>query len=364
VTDAYDALRSDWCEQGDLPRATCWHCGAHPGGPALPPLDRPWTYDGKPVVRRSGRGVFPSLATPPADTGEPLKLGRPTAGYCACGQPTRDNAYGCDDCARELERLFAEAPWIAEQLDDTITKQRGNAASNGVGSGVPLTCGHMDTDACGCPVSLPWNDKAAQILADLRKHLAHTVKVCQDRHIRHQSPYALDPNTDSTPSMAAWLLWRVDGLTFSDVFTQTLKAGLKVEKDALLAIDRGPDLLYLGLCDARDEDGLCGGAIYARAGEDTGKCRACRAEYDVNARRGGLERALDDRLCTASEIAHLATYLGLPSSVTRERVRNLVNQWHRRKIITGHVTREHPEPRFRYGDVAPRLAATYDTKGA
>jgi hypothetical protein len=345
MTDAYDILRSDWCEQGDLPRATCWHCGAQPGGPALPPLDRPWTYNGQAVVRRSGRGLFASVPTPAAEDNPEIKRGRGSAGNCGCGQPTRDHAYGCDHCAGELERLFAEAPWIAEQLDDTITKQRGAAAANGT-----------------TPESLPWNDKAARILADLRKHLARTVKVCQDRHIRHQSPYALAPNTDSIPSMSAWLLWRVDGLTFSDTFTEILKTGLKVEKQALLAIDRGPDLMYLGLCDARDEDGLCGGAIYARAGEDTGKCRACRAEYDVNARRGGLERALDDRLCTASEIAHLATYLGL--SATRDRVRNLVNQWHRRKIITGHVTHEHPEPRFRYGDVAPRLAATYADQGA
>lgn len=54
VTDAYDELRKDWCDEGDLPRATCAHCGAHPGGPSLPPLDRPWSFDGHGVVRRSG----------------------------------------------------------------------------------------------------------------------------------------------------------------------------------------------------------------------------------------------------------------------------------------------------------------------
>lgn len=345
MTDAYDELRKDWCDVGDMPRATCWHCGARPGGAALPPLDRPWTFDGQRMSRRSGRDLFPTLPTPPADLAEPLKLGTCDAGRCACGQPTRDNAYGCDDCAKELERLFAETPWLAEQLDNTITKQRAAAAANGTN-----------------PESLPWNDKAAKILAALSKHLGTTVRICNEHHIRHQSPYPGLPDTDSIPAMIAWLLWRVDGLTHSDAFTGTLKHALRLEDDALKAVDRGPDLMYLGLCDARDDDGLCGGAIYARAGEDTGKCRACRATYNVDKRRGGLKKALDDRLCTASEIAHLSTYLGIPAK--RDRVRNLVNQWHRRGRIS--PTGGKGEARFRYGDIVPLLQAAYpdNSKGA
>jgi len=356
MSAAYDELRRDWCDAGDMPRATCHHCGARPGGPALPPLEQPTPA----TTGRTGRDLFPTLPTPPADQAPPLRLGQHAAGTCACGQPTRDNAYGCDDCAKELERLFAEAPWIAEQLDATITKQRAAAATGGGGSATRLTCAHDDPNLCSCPVTLPWNDKAAKILNALVAHLVHTVKLCAAEHIRNQSPYTGAPHA-TVPDMVAWLLWRVDGLTLSESFTATLKTSLLLADDALKAIDRGPDLMYLGLCDARDEDGLCGGAIYAREGETTGRCRGCRATYDVAARRGGLERALDDRLCTASEIAHLATYLGLPAS--RDRVRNLVNQWHRRGRITasGGLT----EPRFRYGDVTPLLQATYaENKGA
>lgn len=345
MTDAYDELRKDWCDVGDLPRATCAHCNAQPGD-GLRYLDRPWTFDGQPVVRRSGRNVFPTIADPPSPDRPPVKRrGRGDPGHCACGTPTRDQAYGCDHCAGELERVFAEAPWLAEQLDATITRQR--AAAGGASS----------------PDSLPWNDKAARILADLRKHLTATVRLCDQYDVRNQSPYPGGPDGDSVHALSAWLLWRVDGLTFRPEFTDTLKTALRVEADALLAIDRGPDLLFLGVCDARDDDGLCGGAIYARAGDELGKCRACRAEYDTARYRGNLEQALDDRLCTASEIAHLATYLGLPSRATRDRVRNLVNQWHKRgriKAVGGKG-----EARFRYGDVIVLLAAAYpDEKGA
>lgn len=348
MTDAYDELRKDWCDEGDMPSATCYHCGAHPGGPSLPPLERPWTFDGQPVKRRSGRSgreIFPTLPTPPADERKALRLGAAAPGHCACGAPTRDNAYGCDHHGGELERLFAEAPWIAEQLDATITRQRSAFAAGGTN-----------------PESLPWNDKASRVLNQLHAHMVTTVKTCHENRIRNQSPYPSLPSFKSIPAMSAWLLWRVDGLIYSDAFTGTLKKGLRIEADALLAIDRGPDLMYLGLCTARDDDGLCGGAIYARSGEDTGKCRACRAQYDVDARRGGLEKALDDMLCTASEIAHLATYLGLPAS--REQVRKLVNQWHVRGRITAGPGKG--DPKFRYGDIAPLLAAKYptDSKGA
>lgn len=64
MTDAYDVLRRDWCDAGDMPRATCAHClGNTTPIIALIP-DRPWSFDGQHVTRRglgrSGRDIFPS----------------------------------------------------------------------------------------------------------------------------------------------------------------------------------------------------------------------------------------------------------------------------------------------------------------
>ena len=65
------------------------------------------------------------------------------------------------------------------------------------------------------------------------------------------------------------------------------------------------------------------------------------------------------KLCTAAEIAHLSTYLGL--DISREQVRKRINQWHRRNQITrkGGVLNE---PTFRFGD-ALALLAKHDTAG-
>lgn len=340
MTDAYDELRKDWCDEGDMPRATCHHCGARPGGPSLPPLDRPWSFDGQPMTRRTGRDIFPTRPTPEHEP-RPLKFGPRSGDTCACGRPTRNNAFGCDDCADELTRTLTDTPWLAEQLDTTITRQRA------------MQPGARGADA------IVWNDRAAKVQRDLSRHLATTVKLCVDQHVRHSSPYSLDPNTDSAPSMARWLLWRVDGLTLNAEFDAILRQALKIEAQALGVIDAAPDVLYLGLCGARNDDEMCTGAVYAVAGEAVGKCRACRARYASAVRREALQQQLDDRLCTAAEIAHLATYLGIEKP--RDQVRKLVNQWHKRGLIAAAPGKG--EPRFRYGDVVPRLAAAY-SKGA
>lgn len=332
------------CEQSDLPKIACAHCGARPGD-NLPP-ERPWTFDGQKMTRRTGRDVFPTAPTPTAEP-RPLKFSDHTAGTCACGRPTRDNAYGCDDCADELSRFLGDATWLAEQLDTTITRQKGKHP----------TAGGRSADA------IVWHDKASKIQKGFRRYLRVVVRYCVATHVTHSSPYLGHPDTrEAMPAeMAGWLLWRVDGLTHKADFDALLRAALKLEEQTLRVIDAAPDLLYLGICGAQHElEEPCDGAVYAIAGEDVGKCRVCRARYDTEARRTGLQQKLDDRLCTAAEIAHLATYLGIDAK--RSTVRNLVNQWHKRKRIT--AAPGVGDPRFRYGDIAPLLAATYDSKGA
>lgn len=99
MTDAYDELRRDWCDAGDMPRATCHHCGAHPGGPSLPPLDRPWSFDGQRMTRRSGRDVFPARPTAAAPKLRLLpdeKLPKPTCRYDGeLGWVTREHVRDC-----------------------------------------------------------------------------------------------------------------------------------------------------------------------------------------------------------------------------------------------------------------------------
>lgn len=296
------------------------------------------------MVRRSVFTTAPEPSTWATGRDIPNLRLRNHAEGCGCGQPTRDHAYACDDCASELTRFLADAPWLAEQLDITITGQRGKR---------PGQSGRASD-------GLPWNTKASNVLRALHAHLITTVNLCEAEHIRHQSPYTgLPANTPET--LSRWLLWRVDGLMFTKNFTDTLRYALAVEKKALAVIDRQPDRMFLGMCElARLK--LCDGAVYVKAGDTIGKCRTCGMKYDAEDRRAALEAALDDQLCTAAEIAKLATYLGIQAP--RDTVRKSVNRWHNRKQLTPKLIDPDGSPRFRYGDVAPLLSALYDKKEA
>lgn len=319
-------MSTDRCEWSDLRRQECDHCT--PGEHSTIVLEPAATKDHRPRL-----DLFAYIADPLSDDRPPLKLGSVGEDRCACGQPTRDHAYACDDCGDELARVLGDVPWLAEQLDLTITRQRAKTPGSGQsGDGAPF------------------HEKASNILAALRNELANTVRVCIDERVRTSAPTD-DWPADNLPAMSRWMLWRVDGYTRNEGFTETLRTLLRVESNALRAIDREAEKKFLGWC---SECNI--GAVYAHGDATEGYCaeRDCRAEYDTATARAALEDALDDRLCTASEIARLATYLGLPTS--RDRVRNLVTQWNRRGRLVAHTG---DEPRYRYGEVRVLLAAAY-----
>lgn len=254
---------------------------------------------------------------------------------CACGTPTRDHAYMCETCTDQLAIALGDVPAIVEELETTLTGAKAAAQS-----------GPADKDA------LHWNEKAGDLLRELRLELTGDVRICVKAHIRHSSPHpGLPANTPQAASR--WLLWRVDGLAYTSHGPGMLSRLQGISRRTERLIDNTAPRQYLGTCTAPD----CGGAIYARQGEPTGRCdtRECRTEYDVEASRRNLEDALDGRLCTAAEIARLSTYLGLP--VPRDTVRKRVHYWHRQGRIIPHTTSPDGTPMFTYGDVRHLLAS-------
>ncbi len=257
---------------------------------------------------------------------------------CACGAPTPDTATMCPTCNDHLARLIGDVPAMVDDLEVTMTGQRAKVAgSSGGGAGIH------------------WNEAAGDTLRTLRKELAADVQTCIKDHVRTQSPTDTTPNPHDPKAMSRWLLWRVAGLAYHADGHPMLTRLTTIEQATARIIDNRAPNQYLGRCTSMRDGVECGGSIYAPAGKETGTCerRDCKAEYDVEASRAGLEDALDARLYTAAEIASLSVYLGLP--VSRERVRKLLNQWHRRGRIVPHGTDTNGAPMFTYGDVRALL---------
>lgn len=257
---------------------------------------------------------------------------------CRCGRPTRDNAYACDTCGDDLARALGDVPWLDEQMEVTITRQQGidyRRLGNGGGS---------KKDA-GRP--LPANWTASEARTHLRALLVSWVLFCSSEGVRSSDPADGLPE-DAISPMSRWLMWRVDGLMLNDIAPEAVDEITSAVAHCHRLIDRHPERQYLGPCSGCDS-----GRLYARPGSTNAICNSCDASTNAEGVRTRLLEELDDRLCTAAEIARLSTYLGLKAG--RDQVRNRINQWHKRGRISSESMFD--EPAFRFGTVYAMLVA-------
>lgn len=250
---------------------------------------------------------------------------------CRCGKPTRDDAYVCDDCLDSLARALGEVPWLDDELEVTITKRKGiDYRRVGGGKG-----GKREQ-----PSPPEWT--ASNARTHLKGILVAWVKFCHEENVRNSSPSRTLPD-DDLKAISRWLLWRVDGLALHDIGPEAVDEITSAVAHCHRLIDRPADRQYLGVCATCD-----GGRLYAPPGGSFARCNACGERVDAERLREGLLSELDDRLCTAAEIARLSTYLGLRAG--RDVVRKRINQWHVRHRIASESLFE-DEPAFRFGIV-------------
>lgn len=135
-------------------------------------------------------------------------------------------------------------------------------------------------------------------------------------------------------------------------------------------VDRpgGAGMRLVGMCD-------CGKILYAPHGRDVVQCKAsnCGASWNVTESQQILRDALDERLVTGAEAAHLGAWLD--TDRTQKQLRALVDVWARRRVLTAHGEVAEPHrpratceeaceliwdwiPTYRFGDIAARIATT------
>jgi len=283
-----------------------------------------------------------------------------------CGRETRDDAFGCEDCADELARDLGETPWINTQLDISITRQHSSPGTMSSGSqrGAALIddlakildegkIGHLGT---------PWHETASRAKRNLHATLARWVTICDMERVRHQATTDRLP-AGTIPAMSRWLMWRVDGLMLIEGGTGAVTDITRACGEARrIVLWKAPQKIYLAECGTPWNGIPCPGSVYATEGDDYGHCDECNTEHEVAQRRIDLAKKLDDHLCTAADLSRMAVYLGLQAK--RETVRNKVNVWHKRGRITPKAHAPNGDPMFRYGEVRSMLAASFDKSGS
>lgn len=212
------------------------------------------------------------------------------ASICECGKPTRDHAYSCESCLSDLTRVLAEIPWLAGELETTISKRRG-IDYRGLG---------------GSPSSetpLPVHAPALEARRTLRHALVMAVRFCDEEQIRHQSPRNGLP-VDSLEAMSRWLMWRVDGLGLNDMGHQFATDIIDAAKKCRHMVDRAPEKAYAGPCE-------CGRDLYHKPGAVDVKCKDCERVYKTAELYEWMRSQVRGRLVTAREGATLLCKFGM-----------------------------------------------------
>lgn len=257
-----------------------------------------------------------------------------------CDRPS-DDWIVCKTCSVAFEQVLAEVPWMLDELDTVITQQtRYTTASSGKSAETPMM----------------FNVKAA----DMRGQLVMQLDTAA-RMIAEANGWTLT-YTDAAGA-SAWLLRSLTAIRLHEAGAQIVDEITATNAGCLWVIDRPAAKQYLGECSmvfkVEGLDEGCGGRIYGRQGKEHAACDTCGTEWEADALRTVLLQQLDDRLCTASEIAHLSTYLGLIDG--REQVRKRINQWAIRGRIEGHEA-DDGSVQFRFGSVYIMLAQADTSK--
>ena len=256
---------------------------------------------------------------------------------CRCGRPTRDTLTMCDTCADSLSKALGEVPWVVDELNTTITRQRA----------IPT-----EGSASNAETALPWHEKAGDALRDLKALLVSWALFCEAEAVQHQSPRRepLSIDDDSAVALSRWLLWRVDGLARHEIGPDAVDEITDAVANCVRMIDRRPDRWYAGPCINLVDEGECGADLYAKRQTGDVKCRKCGAVYDVAERREFLLAEAEDRLADASTLARAVSWLGT-EPLTAARVR----KWAERGRIVSHG-HDGRRPLYRIGDAIDLLA--------
>jgi hypothetical protein len=248
----------------------------------------------------------------------------------SCMNPS-DGWIVCRSCGDTFVRTLADTAWLLEELDTVITQQaRYVSQSAGKSSETPM----------------PFDVKAAETRAYLMGEIATSVRLIEDAN-------GWTTTASTEVGAAAWLAHSVSAVRLHPLGGIIIDSVMRWYAAAIWAIDRPAQRQYLGEC-GTDPDGVaCGGRIYGKAGKPEATCDTCGGIYQADELRAHLLKELDDKVCTAAEIAKLTTYLAL--DIDRTQVRKRINQWHTRNRIEAKRIDEDGTPSFRFGDALAML---------
>lgn len=252
----------------------------------------------------------------------------------SCDYPTPQSAFVCKICVQAVTRDLASIPALIDDLHTTMTRQDRLGASGG---------------RRGAETALPWKPTAAEALWVLADTVLAWVRGYQD-------PDAA-PFPDAPKVAAVWLLQNLPGIVTRPDAGRMVDEVAAAVVAAYVAIDRAPDKLLAGVCNADLEDGgSCEDYLYAHVDSEgraarIARCRSCGAEHSFEERRAWmLGAAAELQLPANMALAWIKLLMG--KSIPR----GTWDSWVARGAISVSERDHVGNALYRFGDVRDRAA--------
>lgn len=182
------------------------------------------------------------------------------------------------------DKLSEIIEWLAEALDDTITRRTA------------MVAGPRVSKPKRKETPLPYNETAADVAQDLRSTLTAWVEyVCTERD------YPWPGELRITPA-AEWLRTNIVGLALTDEARNASEEIHHAYSRALNAIDKPLLRTYQGRCQK------CGTGMWARRNAKKIRCQKCEDVVDRKVNDQRILNILEDQLFTVNELVDIITH--------------------------------------------------------
>ncbi|MFC5834639.1 hypothetical protein [Nonomuraea insulae] len=215
-----------------------------------------------------------------------------------CGSEVADLAHVCARCGERLRRGLEDVANLAEELEVTLT---GRAR---------MSAGALRRSS---ERRLPFHIAASEKGHNLRQVLVGWVRLVADER-------GVGLPADDLISISRWLLAHVEWLRHHPAGGEAVTEVGDAVRAVRMVIDRPPDRLYAGPCDA------CGMPLYARPGDVEVACRHCPADdeerlvYDISARRTWMLGEVEHYVGNSARVSSVLIGLGVKVAASTIRV--------------------------------------------
>jgi hypothetical protein len=259
-----------------------------------------------------------------------------TTDCSACDRPVGDNAYLCQTCTSDLEKLLGDVPNLVGDLAVTYTRQSRTTERSG--------------GSKSAETAVPWSDRASKALDRLMNTMTGWVRLITEE----RAGVALIKPHDDALSVSRWLLWHVGWLRHHTAAPEALSAMEAAVDEINQVMDLHVERWYAGTCRAEfiavdqnqaEADACCAVELYVKPKAAVLVCRNCGTKHDVEARRKWLLAKAEDQLAHMELIGRALASMG--EAVTPSQIRGYA---FRGRIVAHGVDRKGREL-YRVGDV-------------